>query len=585
MLRRSALPALILAALAGCADPPVGGVVVITPETPRTTDDLVASIGEEAVPANDRFDVTYAWSWTVDGQIVTDLTGDSVPAARTTKGETWTATAIASDGKRAGVPFATSVTIANTPPEVSVALAPTTPLTADDLVATPSATDADGDEVTFAYAWTRDGQGVGDVDGPTVPAARTARGETWEVTVTGGDGETDGPFATASVTIGNTPPNADSVTIAPADPRTTTTLVATAAVSDADGDATTVRWRWFVDGAAVGGADDDTLSPDAFVKGQRVAVEIVPNDGDLDGAARRSDEVLILNTPPVVGSVTLDPSAATVLDTLTCRPAGVADADADAVTLRYAWFVDGAEQSVTTATLGLDAYRKGQRVVCSVTPNDGEADGAAVASAALTIGNAAPTAPEVVITPEDADAFDDLVCEVTADAIDPDGDALTYVVTWTRNGETWDGDTATTTIEGDTIPDASVNTGDTWTCSVAADDGAVLGPEGESAEIVVKAPPVTTLTGVCGRTVPYFCGGNCTANTADFATAYCKLAGFSRAVSYTTHASGVVYGTVYYNWRELGSESATPTTCDRVYYSGSYGTASYCTCVSNLTCE
>lgn len=575
----------LLALLIACGSPPEGGSVSITPDAPRTSDDLSATVGEAPVPTNDRLELSYTWSWTVDDQIVSDLTDATVPASRTAKGETWTATAIASDGKRLGAPFSASVVVVNTPPTASVTVAPAQATTSDDLVASTTGSDEDGDEVTFTLAWSQDGMTLDDLTEATVPAARTARGEVWTVTATPSDDEGAGGPATATVTIGNTAPDVLEVQVAPSEAYTTSTLVASADVDDADDDDTTLSWRWLVDGAEVPALDSDTLGPGYFVKGQRVVAEAVPSDGDLTGTAVRSAEVIILNSPPSVASAALSPAAVTVLDTLTCAGSGMTDADGDDVTLSYAWFVDGTEQSITDASLPLASYAKGQRVVCAVTPNDGSIDGPSISSAPMTISNAAPTAPVVELTPDDASSLDDLTCEITEDAVDVDGDRLTYVVEWTRDGGSYTGDTTTTIYDGDTVPSSATSIGEEWICTIAADDGEAEGPAGESDEIVITAPPSIVLTGACDRDVDYFCGGNCTNNTAAFADAYCVLEGYERAGSYTTHDSGVVRDVLYYNWRSLGSVDATPTSCSDILHSPSYGTGPGCTCVSELRCE
>ena len=97
-----------LAALAACASPTTGSAgdattrgggaadtttladlapsaatVTLSPAAPRTDDDLVVSIIGPAVDPEGAA-VAYRYVWSVDGVVQTDLTGDSVPASRTT---------------------------------------------------------------------------------------------------------------------------------------------------------------------------------------------------------------------------------------------------------------------------------------------------------------------------------------------------------------------------------------------------------------------------------------------------------------------------------------------------------------------
>ncbi len=175
----------------------------ITPAAPGTGDDLRAVIGVEA----SEFDgdvVTYAYGWKQAGLPRTDLTTDTVPASETTKGEVWEVTVTASDVDGTGTPTTALVTILNTSPEVMVTLEPAAPVTGDDVVAVATATDADGDPVTFTYAWTLDGAPRGE-EGDRIAADRTEHGQVWSVTVTPADDEEPGAPVTSDVTIANAP--------------------------------------------------------------------------------------------------------------------------------------------------------------------------------------------------------------------------------------------------------------------------------------------------------------------------------------------------------------------------------------------
>jgi hypothetical protein len=84
---------------------------------------------------------------------------------------------------------------------------------------------------------------------------------------------------------------------------------------------------------------------------------------------------------------------------------------------------------------------------------------------------------------------------------------------------------------------------------------------------------------VCGKSNPsgIFCSGNCTNNHAQYADAYCKLAGYTSAVSYTVLTSGVV-NCLYY-------QTTLPTTCSQVLGPTSYGLNASCDAVKSLTCQ
>ncbi len=115
--------ALILLASA-CNKPPGAPTVAISPEAPRTGDNLEATITSPSVDDNAKDTVSYSYRWTQDGLERGDLEEASVPASLTTKGETWEVVVTPSDNKVPGEPATASVVIANTPPTATVALSP-----------------------------------------------------------------------------------------------------------------------------------------------------------------------------------------------------------------------------------------------------------------------------------------------------------------------------------------------------------------------------------------------------------------------------------------------------------------------------
>lgn len=110
--------------------------------------------------------------------------------------------------------------------------------------------------------------------------------------------------------------------------------------------------------------------------------------------------------------------------------------------------------------------------------------------------NAPPAAPAVSIAPAVPADTTDLVCGFTPSA-DPDGDPLTYAITWRLDGAVWTGPTATTGLPGDTIPAHVTGQEDIWTCEVTASDGA-LSTLGSAAVVVAYWPVDDVQFGACG---------------------------------------------------------------------------------------
>jgi len=93
------------------------------------------------------------------------------------------------------------VDLGSAPTAPEIAISPEDPLYGEDLVCSilTESTDADGDAVTYAWAWTVDGADAG-VDGDTVSGDQVSAWQTWSCTVVASDGTHDSDPASAEVT-------------------------------------------------------------------------------------------------------------------------------------------------------------------------------------------------------------------------------------------------------------------------------------------------------------------------------------------------------------------------------------------------
>ena len=105
------------------------------------------------------------------------------------------------------------------------------------------------------------------------------------------------------------------------------------------------------------------------------------------------------------------------------------DPDGDEVSYRYAWTIDGVVSEVTSAEVSGIATEDLQVWEVVVTPADGRFDGAS-ARAAVTIGNAAPSAFAVRIEPENPSDGEDLSVVIDPAPVDPEGDPVTTTISW-----------------------------------------------------------------------------------------------------------------------------------------------------------
>jgi C1A family cysteine protease len=495
-------------------DPPTAPVVDVTPNIPLSTEDLVCTITTQSTdPDGDTIAYTYRWyrNGTLQRTRTTTVLSDTLPAASTIKGQGWKCVVTPNDGIVDGSSDEDQVTIQNGPPTAPVVdITPDEPLNTDDLVCTitiPS-TDPDGDTITYTYRWYKNGvlqrTTTTTALSDTLPAASTARGQVWKCVVTPSDGTTSGPPDEDEVNIQNNPPTAPVVDITPNVPFTTNNLVCTIITqsTDAEGDAITYTYQWYRDGAlqqtTITTALSDTLSSVSTARDEIWRCMVTPNDTFVDGPSDE-DQVTIQNSPPTAPVVDATPDMPFTTDDLVCTiTIQSTDLDGDAITYTYQWYKDGALQQTTTTTalsdtLSSASTAKGEVWKCVVTPDDGTVDGLSDEDQ-VTIQNSPPTAPVVDVTPNVPFATDALVCTVTTQSTDPDGDAITYTYRWYKDEALQQ--TRTTTALSDTLSSALTSKSEVWECVVTPNDGTLEGPSDEDQVTIQNSPPTAPVVDI-----------------------------------------------------------------------------------------
>ncbi len=289
------------------------------------------------------------------------------------------------------------------------------------------------------------------------------------LTVVAGDSAGNAATARVSVTVEapivNDPPTVPAVHIEPGTAITggwLSVALDTPSV-DPEGGPVTYRYAWTVTEAGVTTevSTDATVDGALTFRGQVWDVEVWASDG-VNEVGPATGTATIVNAPPYGGEVKLDPEEPVLTDTVTCTISGVSDAEADALVYTYEWYVSGALAGDGTETLASGAFVYGDELQCVVYVSDGT-DTVAFSSDVVEVGNLAPSAPTVEITPSTPADTDDLVCAVTAESVDPEGSAVTYTYDWEVDG-------ASTSYTTDTIPAADTTRDEVWTCTVTATD-------------------------------------------------------------------------------------------------------------------
>ncbi|MBI5511202.1 MAG: VCBS repeat-containing protein [Deltaproteobacteria bacterium] len=407
-----------------------------------------------------------------------------IPASETEKHQRWSYSvqeganfkAYGDSGVLSRVFKSTGVEVLNTAPQrPEIKLSPETPRTTDTLEVAVSraSSDADGDRIEYRQAWLKNDRPQRlPVTATRVEPSLTVKNEVWQVIVVPFDGEIEGAPATASVQIRNTPPADFKVALEPAAPRIddVATVKIARAAPDADGDVVTYTYRYSIDGAPFALADTlASVPPRALRKHQRLEVEVTAHD-DQEPGAKASVVATAVNTAPPAPTVVIWPPHPKTADDLVLGLAKeVADADRDAVRLKHQWAKDGLKVELPT-TVASQETKKGQRWSLTVTPFDGEADGAAV-TVETRIENSPPTRPDVDLPRYQFATDEPITPRIRVAAKDDDGDALTLRYLWRRDGKP-----AGFRDNKAGLAAADTKKGEQWEVAILATDGEVDGP-------------------------------------------------------------------------------------------------------------
>jgi hypothetical protein len=244
-----------------------------------------------------------------------------------------------------------------------------------------------------AAAW-----GCGSSEAPESPAAETSEA------------------ARAPAAPANRAPEVRRLTIQPWEPVAGERLTARADAVDPDGDSVRLTYHWLIDGRPQQSGESNTLLLPERSKEALVELEVVPNDGRLDGAVSRA-RVRVGNRPPAVLDLLLEPGPEITVEDELVASARVEDPDGDPVELRYRWLVNDRAVAATENTLGRRHFRRGDRIRLEVVASDGDAESEPQSSQEIRVLN---SPPRIVSTPEKIDEDGSFRYAVAVE--DPDDD-------------------------------------------------------------------------------------------------------------------------------------------------------------------
>ncbi len=192
---------------------------------------------------------------------------------------------------------------------------------------------------------------------------------------------------------------------------------------DDQGDGARYEFRWYLNDRLVKEGAEPVLEPGMYKKGDSVYVEIVLFKGDKAGQPFKTVPKKIANGAPSPPSISLTPLNPAPGEEITAV-AVAQDPDGDTVSYRYKWTVNGQlvpGLTPDTSKLNTRGFKKKDTVCVTITPFDGEIEGAARLSDLITLFN---SGPKITSTPPTNISNGVYTYQVTA--MDTDGDKLSY---------------------------------------------------------------------------------------------------------------------------------------------------------------
>jgi len=252
------------------------------------------------------------------------------------------------------------------------------------------------------------------------------------------DGELYSKEVYKSVKIYNLPPLSPEVLILPQNPTVETELKAFIKKSslDYDGDSIQYRYIWSKNGNVLTEVTQGTLNPKYFKRGDLIKVEVIPNDGLVDGKSAFSETKIVNAVPsiPVVhiarGILSSQEEAKIVIDKESSDP------DGDTVVYKTEWYKNGKRIQSLDDRLDTKGYpfKKHEKWNVRIYAFD-KIDKSGINELSFEIKNSIPSRPEIAFENAPLDKNKILKFKVIKPSVDIDGDSVEYRIKWYVNGQ------------------------------------------------------------------------------------------------------------------------------------------------------
>ena len=327
--------------------------------------------------------VSATYTWMVGTQTYTGSVLDLATTAAL-PGMSVTCTATVEDSAGASVSSSQSIVLENREPNVaSVSISPTAVYTNSSVSCSGTVSDDDGESPTISLDWSVGGNSIGTGSPFELDASLISVGDTLICTMTATDGYGGESIDTAQVTIENTDPVIDAMSLSPTLPKFNDTLTCSASASDIDGDTPSLSFSW--ENMTTGSPYSSTSTGNGFasldLSGLSVntgeIISCTATAADADGlTVSQTQSVEVINSSPVFDTAaSIDPSTGIYMGTtLTCS-AVVSDSDDGSLTPSYEWFFATTSLSGTsTYTLSESDVSIGDTITCIATATDSDGE-------------------------------------------------------------------------------------------------------------------------------------------------------------------------------------------------------------------
>jgi hypothetical protein len=362
------------------------------------------------------------------------LTNNStIVSQETGAGDVWECKVTPNDSYQDGTTRtsnALALEISDKPTAYDLLLTPIAPKTSDDLVASYTYYDADGDpENGTEIRWYKNGElQVGLNDKMLVPSTLTVKGELWYFTVRPSDGKGFGRTqASAQALVINSPPTINWFA-----PENTTVQINEGENVDfmhvsSDPDNDTLAYSWILDQVKQSNTQNWTYTPGYSVAGTHNVVLRV-SDGTVEISQQWIVKVGNVNLPPEALNLSTSPTSPFTTDTLTGSYLYY-DPDGDPENgTEIFWYRNQVLQPQLNNTLIVSANEttKGDEWYFTVRPKDGIVFGDLQTSPNVTIGNSPPKIDTFTPTNTTIVINEGETIEFTHTSSDVDNDPLAY---------------------------------------------------------------------------------------------------------------------------------------------------------------